>query len=124
MSILVVDDDAVLCQFLTELLQDAGYSVVTAANGLEALNKLRQVVPQPCLILLDVTMPLMDGWTFREQQLQDPYLATIPVVYISATSHHRVQAAVSGAHHLLKPFVVQDLLQMVARFCAPSSTRS
>ena len=121
MTILVVDDDAVLCQFLTELLQDAGYAIVTAANGLEALSELRQADPQPCLILLDVTMPVMDGWTFREQQLQDPQLATIPVVYISATAHHRMQAAVTGAHHLLKPFVIQDLLQMVARFCTPRS---
>jgi CheY-like chemotaxis protein len=120
MTILIVDDDAVLCQFLTELLRDAGYAVVTAANGLEALKELRQANPQPCLILLDVMMPVMDGWTFREQQLQDPQLAAIPVVYISAIAHHRVQAAVTGAHHLLKPFVIQDLLQMVARFCAPN----
>jgi CheY-like chemotaxis protein len=80
-QVLIVDDDPQTSDGLSLVLEAAGYTARTAANGAEALNELRQW--RPDYILLDLAMPVMDGWTFRAQQLRDPKLADIPVVVLS-----------------------------------------
>src|SRR5262245_23155992 len=82
--VLVVDDDEEIRNALTEFLSDEGYGVVSASNGREALASLREGV-HPSVILLDLMMPVMDGWDFRAEQLRDPGLRDIPVVVITAT---------------------------------------
>src|ERR1043165_8287365 len=82
--ILIVEDDADLRDSLAEILTEAGYCVDCAINGLQALRHL-QAVAAPQLILMDLWMPVMDGWVFRALLKQDPALAQIPVVVISAT---------------------------------------
>src|SRR5262245_28329429 len=81
--ILVVDDDSELRDSLALLLALKGHEVMTACDGRQALQTLRGG-PQPCLIVLDLTMPEMDGYQFRRAQLADPALAHIPVVLCSA----------------------------------------
>lgn len=81
--ILLVEDDRSLRDTLADVLLDEGYEVAAAANGREALDRL--AASQPDLILLDLVMPVMDGWAFREEQRKTPELAAIPTVVLSAT---------------------------------------
>jgi CheY-like chemotaxis protein len=83
--LLLVEDDLDIRTSLTELLEMEGFNVVTANNGQEALNRL-QTTPLPDLILLDLTMPVMDGRTFLEHKLKDPSWKSIPVLLFSAAS--------------------------------------
>jgi two-component system response regulator MprA len=82
--ILVVDDDPDTRHLLQLVLELEGYAVDTAANGLDALHRARQI--RPDVIVLDLMMPLMDGCGFRAAQLQDPRLAGVPVVLTSASA--------------------------------------
>src|ERR1044071_1184503 len=76
--ILVVEDDSAIREVLTDVLESEGYQVLNAANGREAIQLLRSST-LPCLILLDLMMPVMNGWQFRDEQRQDPLLAPVPV---------------------------------------------
>jgi CheY-like chemotaxis protein len=80
---LVVDDDVHIRESLSEYLQEEGFDVRSASHGLEALEVARRG-PRPDVIVLDLLMPVMDGWDFRAAQLASPDLADIPVVVISA----------------------------------------
>ena len=82
--IFVVDDEDMIRDSIVEFLDENGYEAVGAAHGRDALDKLTASEPRPCLILLDLMMPVMDGRSFREEQLQTPELAAIPVVLFSA----------------------------------------
>jgi CheY-like chemotaxis protein len=115
-SILIVEDEHDIRAVLTEILEDEGYSVASVPNGLEALAFLRQHHPR--LILLDLGMPVMTGWEFREQQRCDPALADIPVIVMSATPHlNRTAAALQAADCLDKPIELNALLGMVEHYC-------
>ena len=117
MSILIIEDEHDIRAVLTEILEDEGYSVASAPNGLEALAFLRQ--HRPRLILLDLGMPVMTGWEFREQQQRDPALADIPVIVMSATPHlDQTAAALHAADCLDKPIELNALLGMVEQYCA------
>ena len=113
-TVLVVDDDDDIRETLAEFLQDEGYAVRKAANGLEALERLREN-QSPCLILLDLTMPVMDGLQFRDEQLKDPSLATIPVVVITAGG--RMANTESDIPVVMKPIDIDELMGMVRRYC-------
>ena len=77
--VLVVDDDSAVRRMILLLLRSEGYAKLeTAKDGAEALALMRQ--QRPCLVLLDINMPLMDGWEFRKHQLEDPALADVPVI--------------------------------------------
>ncbi|HWQ34623.1 MAG TPA: response regulator [Blastocatellia bacterium] len=116
-EILVVEDDFDSREMLSFILQSEGYSVVGAANGQEALQHLRRG-PAPCLILLDLMMPVMNGWEFRDAQAQDPSLSPIPVVVISADVNVKDAATSIGASGWLnKPVDFDRLLDLVRRHC-------
>jgi|SRR5579862_226584 len=112
--ILVVDDDTDLRESLALLLALKGYEVITASDGREALAALHAGA-LPCLIVLDLTMPDMDGFQFRRAQLEDPALAGIPVVLCSGhpTAVHVAQQ-LGALACFEKPFDVQLLLGVVA----------
>ena len=115
-TILIVDDDADLREALTELLQSKGYRVASADDGAKALESLRKS-GAPGLILLDLMMPVMDGYEFIAQRNSDPALAGIPVVVISAGRHPQ-GSVVPGADEILyKPFEADHLIRIVERFC-------
>lgn len=82
-TILLVDDDPAILDAVTDFLTEEGFKVVSAMNGAEGLSVLRAGLAADA-ILLDVMMPLMDGWDFRATQLADPALRDIPIVVISA----------------------------------------
>jgi CheY-like chemotaxis protein len=115
--ILVVEDDPGSREAISLVLELQGYAVDSAANGLEALNHLQQD-ERPCLILLDLMMPVLDGRGFRARQRQDPALADIPVVVVSADGSVAQKAASLGAAgYLQKPVEVDELLAAVQRLC-------
>jgi CheY-like chemotaxis protein len=116
-KILVVEDDAATRDAVALVLRDGGFSVTEAANGHEALLHLR-TTPPPQLILLDLMMPVMNGWEFRKQQTQDPALQSIPVVIVSADTNVPQKAAALGARdYLVKPIDLDKLLEAVQRHC-------
>jgi CheY-like chemotaxis protein len=82
--ILIVDDDLDIRELLAEALQDLGFAAVTAANGLEAAKLIRSMRIPPSLILLDLMMPVMDGYEFLQERSKDPLLAAVPVAIITA----------------------------------------
>ena len=114
--VLVIDDDRFILEIIIEILQREGYSVEGTQNGqlaLEALNR----DPLPDLILLDLMMPEMDGFQFREQQLQSPRIQAIPTVVMSADgAAHKNSQRLSGAYYLKKPIDLETLLETVKRF--------
>jgi CheY-like chemotaxis protein len=117
--VLVVDDDESLRDSLADLLSDEGYCILTAENGAQALAKLRRwPSPRPCLILLDLMMPVMNGWQFVAEQRQEPALARIPVVVVSADGNLQQKAESLGASGWLrKPIEIDSLLALVKRYC-------
>jgi CheY-like chemotaxis protein len=116
-EILVVEDDPSSREVLIDILESEGYQVAAAVNGREALEDLQRGF-RPCVILLDLKMPVMDGAAFRQQQLQDPALAAIPVVVMTGFSDSPQQAfAVAAPHYFLKPYDIHDLLAIIARYC-------
>ena len=116
-QVLVVDDDESIRETLSEVLRDRGFSVAVAENGAAALAHLR-AHELPCLIVLDLMMPVMSGAEFRDQQLADPRLAAVPVVVMSAADRGGVLARrIKADAFLPKPPSVRVLLQTVARFC-------
>jgi CheY-like chemotaxis protein len=82
--VLVVEDDGDIREALAETLQNLGFHVVTAANGRDALTLLRQLAAPPSVILLDLMMPVLDGYGFLEERRKSPELAAIPVVIVTA----------------------------------------
>jgi CheY-like chemotaxis protein len=113
LPILVVEDDVSTLVALCDFLKLEGYAVAAAPNGSEALDYLHRYAT-PCLIILDLMMPQMDGWRFREAQKKDPALAGCPVVVISASIPN---AAIDADLVLQKPVDLDGLLNAVSEYC-------
>jgi CheY-like chemotaxis protein len=114
-SILVVDDDTDLRETVADALVEEGYEVATAPNGAEALRLLRAGA-RPNVILLDLMMPVLDGWGFRAEQLRDPSIASIPVIVFTAYAVSDEAAEKLKADRMLrKPILLRDLFATVAR---------
>ena len=116
-SVLVVEDDPELLHSLSEVLQSEGFGVARARNGLEALGRLRGGT-RPSVILLDLMMPIMNGWQFRYEQRQDSDLSKIPVVVVSAKSDSQQHAEwLEADGYISKPIDVKVLLGTLSRYC-------
>jgi CheY-like chemotaxis protein len=111
--IVVIDDDDDVREVLAELLAEEGYRVRCFANGAEALDHLRRD-SAVAVILLDLMMPVMNGWRFREEQTRDQRLAGIPVIAMSAVMDCEVPPSPTPAALLCKPIDVEALLERVA----------
>lgn len=110
--VLVVDDDESVRDAMRRFLAAEGYGSLTAGDGVEALSLLRSVSPRPDLIILDLGMPNLDGWAFREQQLRDDSLAGIPVIVVTAER----SADLPGAAAVLrKPLDLDRLARTMER---------
>lgn len=103
-SILVVDDEPGILEFLRFVLQDYGYHVYTARNGLEALTSIQQ--DRPDVVLTDLMMPGLDGWGLVTRLRQDALTRTLPIVGMSAVDPNQVQLDA----FLRKPFEIDDML--------------
>ncbi len=116
-EILIVDDERDIREMVKEVLEDEGYAAVTAANGVEAWEYLTQAQNPPCLILLDLMMPVMNGWELAERLQGDPAYARIPVVVLTADAHAFRKAQCVGARDFLyKPISLDALFDVVARY--------
>ena len=117
-TVLIVDDDRAVLNALSELLEGEGYAVATAMDGVEALDQLRGGL-RPCVILLDLMMPGMDGWDFRHEQMKDPELKNFPVVVITAAgfSEASVKAQFGDIEFVAKPPLAKGLLDAIRRSC-------
>jgi CheY-like chemotaxis protein len=115
--VLVVEDDEDIRDAMIGILESKGYTVSAATHGAEALAQL-QAGRTPCIILLDLMMPVMDGWTFCAEREKDPALVAIPVVVVSAVSRLDPRtAALRAVDHVAKPVDVSKLLATVERYC-------
>jgi CheY-like chemotaxis protein len=111
--VLVIDDDVEIRQALTDILEDEDYTVVAAANGKEALEIVARG-PVPDVILLDVMMPVMDGWHFLSARLNHPRLVEVPIIIISAGNEAETEARKVGAYRVLKkPLHLDDLMSRI-----------
>jgi CheY-like chemotaxis protein len=113
-TILIVEDDPVLSESIAELLTDAGYAVASAPNGADALAYLRSNAA-PQLILLDLMMPVVDGFAFRREQLRDRTLARIPVIVLSAIWRNEQVHSIGAADWFTKPADIDALLHSISR---------
>lgn len=118
--VMIVDDDDDVCMAMQIALEAYGYCVVVAHDGAEALHALGAGEP-PCLIILDLMMPGMNGQQFRAAQLRDPVLAEIPVLVLSGDYKVDERAAVLGVEGIPKPIHLPDLLAKVEQFCGRST---
>ena len=109
--ILVVEDDVDAREAMCEIVELAGCSAVGAANGQEALERLAERLP--CLVILDLMMPIMSGQELLEQMQRQPHLAALPVV-ISTSAPHR---APQGWPIIPKPMDVDKMVDWIRRTC-------
>ncbi|HZR22035.1 MAG TPA: response regulator [Vicinamibacterales bacterium] len=114
--VLIVEDDADLREMMAQLLSIEGFNTATVANGREALDYLQHHDVKPDVILLDLMMPVMDGWEFRRKQQADPSVANVPVIVLSALDQARA-ADVAAEAFLKKPLDFDRLLQLVRNYC-------
>src|SRR4051794_28385490 len=116
-AVLVVDDDLDIREALTDILQDRGFQVTSAANGREALALLRSLSRPPSVILLDLMMPIMDGYGFLEEQRRDAALAVIPVAIITA-GHGVDRNRIDGVAPIVpKPINLERLFSIIDQLC-------
>jgi CheY-like chemotaxis protein len=117
-DIVIIEDDAGIRESLKDLLEMEGFSVQTAANGAEGLQLIGQI-DRPCLILLDLMMPVMDGWEFLEvmKSRPDSMLATIPVTVVSAAADLGDIKGRYGCEVIRKPVDIDRLLGVAQQFC-------
>jgi len=113
--VLIVEDDDDLREMLAQLLSLEGFQAAAVTNGREALDYLREE-DAPGVILLDLMMPVMDGWEFRRRQQADPALAAVPVIVLSALDQSRAGHVAADAV-LKKPLDFDRLLALVRSYC-------
>ena len=120
-TILIVEDDSDIRTFLSALLELEGFKIRQAANGHEGLKDLESEPTLPSLIILDLMMPVMDGWKFRENQIAHPEASSIPVVLMTAEGHAPEKAAKMGAQGCIqKPVNIEHLLKTIHKFARAS----
>jgi CheY-like chemotaxis protein len=115
--VLVVEDDDVIRETIATLIEMEGHEVQEARNGQEALDLLSQGSELPCLILLDLMMPVMDGIEFRQRQLQTPGFAPVPVIVITGSSDLTDIRKLRPQKIIAKPFTADAILRAVDDHC-------
>jgi CheY-like chemotaxis protein len=119
-GILVIEDDADIREAVQQLLELEGYTVHTASNGKEGIELL-QTLDSPCVILLDLMMPVMNGWQFLDAKKQNDVLAPIPVVVSSAAGDTILPPR--GVKLMRKPIDVDALIRVVETHCGHARPR-
>jgi CheY-like chemotaxis protein len=114
-TVLIVEDDLDTREMLGRFLELEGFRVETAENGRQALDRLESGA-EACVILLDLMMPVMDGWQFRREQIRRATLAKIPVIVVSAAGRERFEQIDANAY-LSKPVDLEELLARIYEYC-------
>ena len=120
--VLVVEDDADVRETLELILKSGGYEVLTAVDGLDAMDVLRGHEDEVSVILLDVIMPNMDGWQFLEERAKNAALEHVPTIVLSG-AHQMTPISSHATAFLTKPIAAQELLRMVRKYSNLSPTR-
>lgn len=115
-TVFIIEDDVDTREMLAKFLELEGYTVELASNGRQALDRL-SAGAKVSVILLDLMMPVMDGWEFRRLQARDSRLKNIPTIVVSAAGRDRM-AQVPADAYLSKPVDMDELLSRVSQFCA------
>lgn len=119
-TVFIVEDDADTREMLGRFLELEGYEVEFATNGRQALERL-EAGTRACVILLDLMMPVMDGWQFRREQVKLAAIANIPVIVVSAAGRDRIEQ-IHADGYLSKPVDLEQLLTHVTHYCRPAAT--
>lgn len=114
-AVLVVEDDPDVREVMIAVVENEGHTAVPAENGAEALQLLRNGL-NPCLILLDLMMPVKNGWQFRAEQSADPHLATIPTIIVSAAGRETMRD-LHAAGSVPKPIDLDKLTKLLKAHC-------
>ncbi len=122
--ILIVENDDSLREGAAELLEESGYQVIQARDGVEGLERLRELGEAPDLILLDLWMPRMDGWQFKDELKRTPAFAKIPVVVFTADRLSQDVLSIGADDYIVKPPDVDALLSTVEYFCSRRTPKS
>ena len=120
-AVLVVEDDDAIRDVIQRVLESEGYVVRTAANGQAAMDLVHNI-PRPCLVLLDLMMPVKNGWEFLDELRVDHFdmIAALPVVITSAAGSGAANPAVKNAQGFIKkPIDIDLLLRYVRTYCGP-----
>jgi DNA-binding response OmpR family regulator len=116
-TVLIVEDDADLRNSLAELLALRGFKVVTVEDGREALDTLASGL-SPCLIILDLMLPIVNGWEFRSQQLADPRFSGIPTIILSGVNDLEAESQrLQAIAFVPKPLDIDFLFKTVEQYC-------
>jgi CheY-like chemotaxis protein len=122
--VLVVDDDDAIREALCDLLDDAGFATVGARHGLEALKVLAASAPPPTFILLDLMMPVMDGWEFCDSREKSRALSEIPVIAISAVEISESNRPTGIDAFLAKPIDMAKFAGLAVRMAGRKRSRA
>ena len=114
-TVFIVEDDVDTREMLGRFLELEGFNVETAENGQQALERLESGT-RASVIVLDLMMPVMDGWQFRREQAQRANLAQIPVIVVSAAGRDRISQIDADAY-LSKPVDLEELLERIGKYC-------
>lgn len=114
-TVFIIEDDVDTRDMLGRFLELEGYHVELASNGRQALDLLSRGA-RANVIVLDLMMPVMDGWEFRRRQIEDARLRNIPTIVVSAAGRERL-AQINADAYLSKPVDMDELLQRVSQFC-------
>ncbi len=122
--VLVVDDDDAIREALRDLLDDAGFATVGARHGLEALHVLASLATAPAFILLDLMMPVMDGWAFCDRRGKSSALSEIPIIAISAAAVSESNRPAGIDAFMPKPIDVGKFVGLAARLAGRRRERA
>jgi CheY-like chemotaxis protein len=117
--VLVVEDDNDIRMMLVQALESEGYPVLQAANGKDGLALLERPGVHPCLVLLDIMMPVLNGWEFLKELKQGnaDIIAPLPVYMVSAAGEHAERAEKLASGFIKKPLELDQLFQIVEKYC-------
>jgi CheY-like chemotaxis protein len=114
-DILIVEDDEQIRRLLSRTLSSKGYTVATARNGEEALADMENDPMPPRVIIVDLMMPVMDGWKFRQNLLLQPRWARIPIIILSGSGCNESGGALADVSYVAKPVSLKLLFDSVAQ---------
>lgn len=116
-AVMIMDDDVDIRLTLADILEDEGYSVTSASDGLEGIHAINSMTHPPGLIILDLMMPNMNGHEFLKVRAENDKLALIPVAYFSADTEIHSKSQEAGVESIRKPVNFGELLSVVRKHC-------
>lgn len=116
-SVMIMDDDVDIRLTLADILEDEGYTVTSASDGLEGIALINSMAQPPGLIILDLMMPNMNGHEFLKVRTENANLANIPVAYFSADTEIHNKSKEAGIESIRKPVNFGELFSIVSKYC-------